>query len=161
MKNAINAATSIDDVRPLLNFDTSDAELAVRSLTRQDFSMRVGQSQLRNGKFFANMEPYQRDFNFYAFGGMSHREHRRLYRRPAQSRAFTGLYPGGFLPEINTQVNDKSIAFGVVGKQGDWDVDFSNTFGTNSFDFNIGNSSNASLGQDSPLSVYAGGFAFT
>ena len=40
-------------------------------------------------------------------------------------------------------------------------VDFSNTFGTNSFDFNIGNSSNASLGQDSPLSVYAGGFAFT
>ena len=80
---------------------------------------------------------------------------------PAQSRAFTGLYPGGFLPEINTQVNDKSIAFGVIGKKGDWDVDFSNTFGTNSFDFNIGNSSNASLGQDSPLNVYAGGFAFT
>ena len=164
LKNAINAATSIDDVRPLLNFDTSDAELAVRSLTRQDFSMRVGQSQLRNGKFFANMElPINEDFNFYAFGGMSHRKGNAggFYRRPTQPRVFTGLYPGGFLPEINTQVNDKSIAFGVIGKKGDWDVDFSNTFGTNSFDFNIGNSSNASLGQDSPLSVYAGGFAFT
>ena len=164
LKNAINAATSIDQIRPLLNFDTSNAELDVRGLTRQDFSMRVGQSQLRNGKFFANMEiPVDENFTFYAFGGLSHRKGNAagFYRRPAQSRAFTGLYPGGFLPEINTQVNDQSAAIGIRGKQGEWDVDFSNTFGRNSFDFNIGNSSNASLGQDSPLSVYAGGFAFT
>lgn len=163
LKNAINAATSIDQIRPLLNFDTSDAELAVRGLTRQDYSMRVGQSQLRNGKFFANMEiPVDGNYTFYAFGGISHRKGNTagFYRRPAQSRAFTGLYPGGFLPEINSTVNDKSIAVGIRGKQGEWDVDFSNTFGRNSFDFNIGNSSNASLGQNSPLSVYAGGFAF-
>ncbi len=164
LKNQINAATSIDQIRPLLNFDTSNDELAVRGLTRQDFSMRVGQSQLRNGKFFANMElPINDNMSFYAFGGLSHRKGNAagFYRRPAQSRAFTGLYPGGFLPEINTQVNDESVAVGIRGKQGDWDVDFSNTYGRNSFDFNIGNSSNASLGADSPLSVYAGGFAFS
>ncbi len=164
LKNQINAASSIDQIRGLLNFDTTDAELVTRNLTRQDFSMRVGQSQLRSGKFFGNMEmPINEDFSFYAFGGISHRKGNAggFYRRPNQSRAFTGLYPGGFLPEINSAVNDESIAVGIKGKQGDWDVDFSNTYGRNSFDFNIGNSSNASLQQDSPIGVYAGGFAFT
>ena len=55
LKNQINAATSIDELRGLLNFNTSEDELATRGLTRQDFSMRVGQSRLRNGKFMANM----------------------------------------------------------------------------------------------------------
>jgi iron complex outermembrane receptor protein len=64
------------------------------------------------------------------------------------------------LPEINSIVNDESISVGIKGKQGDWDIDFSNTYGKNSFDFNIGNSSNASLQQASPLEVYAGGFSF-
>ncbi len=164
LKNQINAATSIDQLRDLLNFDTTEAELTTRGLTRQDFSMRVGQSRLRNGKFMANMEFAINDnFNFYAFGGFSHRKGNAagFYRRPTQSRAFTGLYPAGFLPEINSTVNDESVAVGIKGKQGDWDIDFSNTFGKNSFDFNIGNSSNASLQQGSPLEVYAGGFSFT
>jgi iron complex outermembrane recepter protein len=163
LKNQINAATSIDDLRGLLNFNTSDDELVTRGLTRQDFSMRVGQSRLRNGKFMANMElQLNDDFSFYAFGGISHRRGNAagFYRRPAQSRAFTGLYPAGMLPEINSIVNDESISVGIKGKQGDWDIDFSNTYGKNSFDFNIGNSSNASLQQASPLEVYAGGFSF-
>ena len=164
LKNQINSANSIDELRGLLNFNTSEDELATRGLTRQDFSMRVGQSRLRNGKFMANMEfQINDDFSFYAFGGISHRKGNAagFYRRPAQSRAFTGLYPAGMLPEINSIVNDESIAVGIKGKQGDWDIDFSNTYGKNSFDFNIGNSSNASLQQASPLEVYAGGFSFT
>ena len=164
LKNQINGANSIDELRGLLNFNTSEDELATRGLTRQDFSMRVGQSRLRNGKFMANMEfQINDDFSFYAFGGISHRKGNAagFYRRPAQSRAFTGLYPAGMLPEINSIVNDESIAVGIKGKQGDWDIDFSNTYGKNSFDFNIGNSSNASLQQASPLEVYAGGFSFT
>tara|TARA_B110000003_G_scaffold172618_1_gene172201 strand:+ start:43466 stop:46351 length:2886 start_codon:yes stop_codon:yes gene_type:complete len=164
LKNQINQATSIDQIRGLLNFNTSEEELVTRGLTRQDFSMRVGQSRLRNGKFMANMEFSINDnFSFYAFGGISHRKGNAagFYRRPAQSRAFTGLYPAGMLPEINSIVNDESIAVGIKGKQGEWDIDFSNTYGKNSFDFNIGNSSNASLQQSSPLEVYAGGFSFT
>ena len=163
LKTQINAASSIDELRGLLNFNTSEEELVTRGLTRQDFSMRVGQSQLRNGKFMANMElRLNDDFSFYAFGGISHRRGNAagFYRRPAQSRAFTGLYPAGMLPEINSIVNDESIAVGIKGKKGDWDIDFSNTYGKNSFDFNIGNSSNASLQQASPLEVYAGGFSF-
>ncbi|MBL4605770.1 MAG: TonB-dependent receptor, partial [Flavobacteriaceae bacterium] len=163
LKNGINNAGSLSDVASLLNFDTTDAELGVRGLTRSDFSMRVGQSQLRNGKFFANMAfPVNDDLEFYAFGGISYRGGNAggFYRRPDQSRAYTGLYPSGFLPEINSDVKDKSVAVGIRGKQGDWDIDFSNTWGENSFHFTIGNSNNATLGNASPLSAYAGGFSF-
>ena len=120
LKNQINSANSIDELRGLLNFNTSEDELATRGLTRQDFSMRVGQSRLRNGKFMANMEfQINDDFSFYAFGGISHRRGNAagFYRRPAQSRAFTGLYPAGMLPEINSIVNDESIAVGIKGNK--------------------------------------------
>lgn len=163
LKNSINNAGSLADIASLVGFDTTEAELGVRGLTRSDFSMRVGQSQLRNGKFFANMAlPLNEDLEFYAFGGISYRAGNSggFYRRPEQSRGYTGLYPSGFLPEINSDVKDKSVAFGIRGKYGDWDIDFSNTWGENSFDFTIGNSSNATLLNSSPLIAYAGGHSF-
>ena len=140
LKNEISAATNMSQLQSLLNFNTTDAELGVRGLNRTDFNMRVGQSKLRSGKFFANMNlPINDDFELYAFGGVSYRNGNAggFYRRPDQSRAYTGLYRAGFLPEINSDVKDKSAAFGIRGKQGDWDVDFSNTWGENSFGFNI------------------------
>ncbi|MGB1283276.1 MAG: TonB-dependent receptor [Polaribacter sp.] len=143
--------------------DFTDSELVARNLTRSDFNMRVGQSQLRSGKFFANMEyPINDDFEVYAFGGLSYRNGNAggFYRRPDQSRAYTGLYRAGFLPEINSDVKDKSAAVGIRGIQGEWDIDFSNTWGENSFGFNISNSVNASMLSNSPLSVDAGGFSF-
>ena len=93
LKTQINAATSIDELRGLLNFDTSENELITRGLTRQDFSMRVGQSQLRNGKFMANMElKLNDDFSFYAFGGISHRRGNAagFYRRPRSEERRVG-----------------------------------------------------------------------
>jgi len=41
-----------------------------------------------------------------------------------------------------------------------WAIDFSNNLGKNSFDFNIKNSNNASLGLNSPNAAYAGGFSY-
>jgi len=162
LKNEISAATSMAELQSLLNFNTTDAELDVRGLDRTDFNMRVGQSQLRSGKFFANMElPLTDELEFYAFGGLSYRNGNAggFYRRPDQSRAYTGLYRAGFLPEINSDVKDKSAAFGIRGTQGEWDVDFSNTWGENSFGFNISNSVNATLLSGSPVEVNAGGFS--
>ena len=164
LKNEISAATNMSQLQSLLNFNTTDAELGVRGLNRTDFNMRVGQSKLRSGKFFANMNlPINDDFELYAFGGVSYRNGNAggFYRRPDQSRAYTGLYRAGFLPEINSDVKDKSAAFGIRGKQGDWDVDFSNTWGENSFGFNINNSVNATLLSGSPVEVNAGGFSFS
>ncbi|WP_159018539.1 TonB-dependent receptor [Algibacter sp. L3A6] len=144
----------------------SDYELAQRGLTRDDFRMKVGQSKLRSGQFMMNMEIPLDDNGsaIYSFGGMSFRDGSAagFYRRPAYTdgRANTEAFANGFLPHIASRVIDKSIAAGIKGKIGDWDIDFSNTYGVNSFDFTIKNTVNATLGASSPTEFEAGGFSF-
>ena len=43
------------ELRTILAVDNTTDELAARGLTRSDFNMRVGQSDLRGGRFFANL----------------------------------------------------------------------------------------------------------
>lgn len=164
-KNAINGASTLQQLQGLLNFDTTEAELTTRGLNRTDFTMRVGQSGLRGGRFFANMSLPLDDngTELYSFAGISNRvgNSAGFYRLPNQSRTYTPANINGFLPEINSKINDKSIAVGIKSKAGDWDVDFSNTWGMNSFDFEISNTSNASLLSASPDRFDAGGFSFT
>lgn len=163
-KADINNATDLAALRTLLNMDVTDSELTARGLRRQDFSMRVGQSEIREGKFFANLLiPISENMEFYSFGGLSYRKGQAagFYRRPDQSRANTTVYLDGFLPEIASDILDGSVAFGIRGKRGEWDIDFSNTYGKNSFDFNILNTSNATMGRSTPKEFYAGGFSFS
>jgi iron complex outermembrane receptor protein len=163
-KNAINGATSISDLQGLLNFDTTEAELLTRGQSRSDYNMRVGQSKVRGGRFFANFSLPLDDngTEIYSFAGMGSRDGNSagFYRLPNQSRTYTPIYINGFLPEINSTVQDKSIAVGIKGKIGEWDVDFSNTWGRNSFLYTIDNTANASLLSASPTTFNAGGFSF-
>ncbi|MFD2542616.1 TonB-dependent receptor domain-containing protein [Lacinutrix gracilariae] len=144
----------------------TEYELAQRGLTRDDFRMKIGQSKLRGGKFLMNMELPLDDSGsaVYTFGGISFRDGlgAGFYRRPAYTdgRGNQEALPNGFLPHIASKIIDKSLAAGIKGKIGDWDVDFSNTYGTNSFDFTIENTVNATLGTSSPREFEAGGFSF-
>ena len=65
------------------------------------------------------------------------------------------FYPRGFLPGILPTINDQAITIGIRRK-GTWNVDASLTHGENSFQFNIENSVNASLGTSSPTTFDAG-----
>lgn len=162
IQNADNA-TLMSTSGPLLA-DVSEAEMAARGLQRTDFNMRVGQSQIRGGRFFANMSlPIGDNAEFYAFGGLSSRDGLAtgFYRLPHQNRTYSPAYPNGFLPEIHTDILDKSIATGIRGQLKEWEADFSNTFGTNSFRYNVQNSNNATLQNATPFEFDAGGFAFT
>jgi iron complex outermembrane receptor protein len=144
----------------------TEYELRQRGLDRDDFRMKVGQSKLRSGKFMMNMELPVDDngATFYAFGGLSFRDGLAagFFRRPAYTdgRGTTSAMPNGFLPHIASRVVDKSFAAGLKGKIGDWNVDFSNTYGTNSFDFTIKNTANATLLTSTPREFEAGGFSF-
>jgi iron complex outermembrane receptor protein len=143
--------------------DITESELTRRGLTRSDVNMRVGQSAIRGGAFMANMSlPMNKNTEFYAFGGLSARGGNAagFYRLPFQERTVTSIYPNGFLPEINSRINDQSLAVGIRGKAAGWNVDFSNTFGMNSFNYLITNTLNASLEASSPTSFNSGGFAF-
>ena len=159
--NAADMATLID----LLNDDITDQELAARGLTRKDFRMKVGQAELREGKFFGNFSmPTGESGEVYAFGGISYRHGKAagFYRRPAYTdgRGNTPAFPNGFLPHITTHILDKSAAVGIKGKIGEWNSDLSNTFGQNGFDFYIVNTSNSTLGTSTPREFDAGGFTF-
>lgn len=161
----LNGATTKEELQGILSADNTDAELAARSLERSDFNMRVGQSRLRGGRFFANMAIPFDDYGteFYSTAGFGKRAGNSagFYRLPNQSRTFTPVYQNGFLPEINSKITDQSLSAGIRGKIREWNVDLSNTYGKNSFGFEISNTSNASMLNATLTRFDAGGFSFT
>jgi iron complex outermembrane receptor protein len=163
-QSAISSATTIGTMQTALNFDATAGELAYRGLERRDFNMKVGQSSLTSAQLFLNAAyPINDKLEAYAFGGMSYRNGSSagFYRRPNQSRSYTGLYPNGFLPEIHSTISDFSAAAGLRGTLfQSWNFDLSNTFGVNTFNYNIENTVNASLREQSPTEFDAGGLGF-
>lgn len=161
----LNGATTKEELQPILAADNTEAELAARGQERSDFNMRVGQSALRGGRFFTNFSlPLDnKGTELYSFAGISSRTGNSagFYRLPNQERTYTPAYINGFLPEINSAIRDKSLSAGIKGMVGDWNVDFSNTYGKNSFLYTIGNTFNASLQSSSPTVFDAGGFSFS
>lgn len=159
----LNGASTKDELRGVLSADITDDELAAREQTRADYNMRVGQSALRGGRFFANMElPLANGAELYANAGVSKRAGNSagFYRLPNQSRTFTGAYINGFLPEINSKIGDESFTVGIRSEVKGWQVDFSNSYGRNAFQYEISNTSNASLLNATPTRFDAGGFSF-
>lgn len=89
---------------------------------------------------------------FYAFGGASRREgsHGGFFRRALEDRNWPSIYPDGFLPLIEPEVTDYSLATGMRGERGGWFWDLSADYGDNEFEFNVSDSLNVSLGPTIP-----------
>lgn len=155
--NALNAANAVTN-----NLTDSEHEAMVNANGgRRAFTMKVGQSESVNTAVMMNAGfEIAEGAELYFFGGLNSRHGMAtgFYRLPYQSRTLTSIYPNGFLPEINSRVFDGSMAGGIRGKINNWNVDFSNTYGTNSFHFLISNTSNASRGNSTATSFNAGGF---
>ena len=98
----------------------------------------------------------------YAFGGASHREGQSAgnWRQPLNDNTVRSIYPDGFLPFINSTINDYSATVGVKGDVAKWKYDLSGSYGYNKFDFLITNTNNATLGAQSPTEFDSGGFHF-
>ena len=140
-----------------------DARAAANGVDRNN--MRVGNSDSKNGGAFLNGQ-----FNFgkttqlYYAAGFTHKTGSAagFYRLPTQTTQIDlSIYPNGFLPFINTKINDYLFSAGLRGKIGTLDYDLSNTSGENTIKFNIDNTVNASLPTGtSPTSFYAGELLF-
>src|SRR5436189_2500308 len=141
-----------------------DDSLATLGLTRDPFTMKVGQAAATFGTAFFNaLVPLSDNAEFYSFGGVSSRDGRAgaFYRLPDQeSQVAPQIFPYGMLPYINTGITDRSLSAGVRGTSRGWDVDLSLTHGQNDFQFIIDNTVNASLGATSPTTFGAGRLAF-
>jgi len=140
-----------------------DARAAANGLDRNN--MRVGQSDSKNGGFFLNGQyNFSKKAELYFATGYTHKTGSAagFYRLPTQTTQIDlSLYPNGFLPFIDTKINDISFSAGLKGKLGTWDYDLSNTSGENTIKFDIDNTVNASLPTGtSPTSFYAGELLF-
>ena len=113
-----------------------------------------GNSTARNlGLFMNGAVPVGEAGEFYFSGGLTTRKgegygnYRPPVARNQQPLKADGslFYRDGFLPGIRSTINDQSIMVGYKTKVNNWNLDLSNVFGANSFQFEVFNSGNASL----------------
>ena len=125
----------------------SNALMTTLGIDRNTFQMRVGQSRTKNLQGVINGAlALKNGGEFYFFSILSNRvgNSTGFYRMPYQNSNIPAIYPNGFLPEITSNINDISLGTGLKGKMGTWNYDLSNTFGQNSFGFNIEHTLNVS-----------------
>ena len=133
------------------------------TFNRKNFRIGDAESEQYSSYYNAGV-PLGDNARFYSFGGFTLRDNNSagFYRRANQdSRVVLSVYPDGFLPEINTDVNDIAVAAGIEWTTNrDWNFDISMNHGRNTFDFLITNSINASYGAASPRMADSGGPRF-
>lgn len=162
-QNAIASANTIAQMQTALNFDVTNSELNYRGQQRSDYNMSVGQSELASGQAYYNLKYPLSDITaLYSFGGVSYRNGKSyaFNRLPNGSGTFTQVYSNGFLPEIESKIVDLSSAVGVTTQFLGFDTDLSTNLGTNSFNYDVNNTINATLGTNSPTSFDAGKVSF-
>ncbi len=140
-----------------------DARAAAAGLSRRN--MVVGNSHIQNLSFVANGQYKLASWaDVYLTANYTHRNGSAagFYRLPSQTtQSDTSIYANGYLPFINTSINDVYVSGGFKGKLGFWNYDLSQTFGENNLALGISHTLNASLPLGtSPNSFYAGKLIF-
>ncbi|OQW79722.1 MAG: hypothetical protein BVN32_02785 [Proteobacteria bacterium ST_bin14] len=144
-----------------------------RELTVNRFNHRYGDGQVEDFNFFVNAGyDLMPDIELYAFGSYGIRDGNGagFFRRANDARnrdfaasttTFVPFYADGFLPLINSQIEDVSGAVGLKGEIGNGVLaDLSVVYGSNQLDYLVSNSFNVSLGGiNSPRVFDAGGIA--
>jgi len=125
---------------------------------------RQGDAHVNETQLMLNAElpTFSNGISVYAFGGGGRRNGQGAgnWRQPSNNNTVRSIYPDGFLPLINSKIGDYAGTAGARGEMRDWKYDLSETYGQNSFDFDITNSVNPTLGAASPTSFYAGTLKF-
>lgn len=162
------AAQSSGDAALAAELQTDAGLLAARGLTARDISTFAGLSPNVLGVVSYNLElplSATSETNFYSFGDFGYKSGQLFgcfYRRSAQTDRFNfDLYPNGFRPQMTNAQTNIAFTGGIEGKLGDWDFDFSNTFGTNTQRLGQFNTFNASLQSASPTVMDLGTHKFT
>ncbi len=142
-----------------------DSVLVAKGLTRDDFDFSVGDAKIKNISTFYNLNlPLaERKGELYSFGGYNARrgEGYGFRRLPSDySKMVFSKFPNGFQPNTGSDIQDVSAVLGLRYNLGDWKLDVSNTVGTNSFNYSVHNTVNASMQDKTPTSFEAGGHSF-
>jgi iron complex outermembrane recepter protein len=150
--------TDMRQLYPLVNgaFDPREATID------RNNNQQYGEGDLTQGTLFANASLDISDTTrVYGWASVQGRDSTSaaFYRWPSDPRNTLAIYPNGFLPKINSLIQDTSAALGVERQIGGWDIDLSINGGSNRMEFVIRNTLNRSLQAGSATSFNAGGFA--
>jgi len=145
-------------------FNLIGGALDPRELTFDRYTHRYGDAQTDDFKIFMNFGAPITDavelYGYYTYGYRDG-ESAGFYRLASDARNVPAIYPNGFLPFINTQLNDYEGVLGLRGEVGGWRYDLSGSYGRNNFDFRITNSLNRSFGAASQTAFDSGGLRYT
>ncbi len=138
----------------------------------------IGDTAVRNETLYVNGEfPLAAGHALYLTGGVqTRRASSGAFARGGigsddiPSRNSAAMYPNGFVPFINADVDDRYGILGWRGRFGEWTVDLSQTHGANEMRYDISRTLNASIANNdllaggrgiSPTAFDAGGFSFS
>jgi iron complex outermembrane receptor protein len=165
------------DLRP--NYNRPTAAFDPRELSFNRLEFHYGDAATTDVNLFLNAGmPLGGDWELYAFGSYGHRDGLSAANYRQQSAAanrdygvltpaqtpnaanFVALTPDGFLPFIDTNLEDYAGTVGLRGDLAGWHADFSLGYGHNSFDYTVRNSLNTSFGTASQSVFDAGGLRY-
>ena len=137
----------------------------------------IGDTQSKNATIYLNGElPTSNTGKFYfTLGSQTREASSAAFARGGigsddiPSRNSAAMFPNGFVPFINGDIDDRYVTVGHRGQIGDWNADISQTYGYNKLRYNITNTINASIANQNLLAggrgvsasaFDAGGFSF-
>ncbi len=129
----------------------------------ENFRNRFGEASLVSPSIYINTGiGLGKTWRAYAFGGYNTRftDAYAFSRDAGSARNVISIYPNGFDPIIQTRLNDMNFTAGTSGNIKTWNLDISNTVGTNRLMYFGDSTLNASLESQSPTSFRDGGFQF-
>jgi iron complex outermembrane recepter protein len=135
-----------------------------REFTFDRINHRYGDAKTDDLKLFVNFgAPLGDSVELYSYLTYGYRdgESAGFYRLASDARNVPAIYPNGFLPLINTELNDYEGVVGIRGDVGGWRYDLSGSYGRNEFDFRITNSLNRSFGAASQTAFDSGGLRYS
>lgn len=145
--------------------DPEQDELFIKASGGRDrFGIVLGRVAFQNTGLFVNLENklyHDHDVVFYAFGGLNVNQGTTtgFYRLPSQDdRVNKDLFPLGYLPELHTSIINRITTTGLRSTLGMWDMDLSYTYGASTYDLEVKNSLNRSMGDRSLLEFEVGSF---
>jgi iron complex outermembrane receptor protein len=165
------------DLRP--NYNRPTAAFDPRELSFNRLQFRFGDPDSQDMNLFANAAvDMGGGFELYAFGSYGHRDTVSAANWRQQSNAanrdwsaiapnttpnaqnFVPLTPDGFLPLIDSDLDDYSATVGLRTELAGWKTDLSFGRGHNSFDYEVHDTLNASFGPQSQRDFDAGGLRY-
>jgi iron complex outermembrane recepter protein len=150
------------DNRQLYPLTTTGAFDPREATIDRNNNQQYGEGELVQGTLFANASVDLSDSTrIYSWASVQGRDSTSaaFFRWPRDPRNVAGVYANGFLPKINSLIQDNSFALGLETKIAGWDADFSINRGDNRMEFVVRNTLVTARGLTSATKFNSGGFS--